>query len=88
MDPHNQNQLLNQRLSRLQAEFILIDHGLCPDWSREEHTRRRDCLYLILDGKGKITVNGNTFYPEKKRYGSAAARLKGFALLRKRNLLQ
>ncbi|MCC8160447.1 MAG: AraC family transcriptional regulator [Oscillospiraceae bacterium] len=65
MDPHNQNQLLNQRLSRLQAEFILIDHGLCPDWSREEHTRRRDCLYLILDGKGKITVNGNTFYPEK-----------------------
>ncbi|MCD8180235.1 MAG: AraC family transcriptional regulator [Firmicutes bacterium] len=65
MNPHSQNQLLNQRLSTLQTEFILIDHGLCPDWSREEHTRRRDSLYLILDGKGKITVNGKAFYPEK-----------------------
>ncbi len=65
MNPHSQNQLLNQRLSRLRTEFILIDHGLCPDWSRGEHTRRRDSLYLILDGKGKITVNGNVLYPEK-----------------------
>ncbi len=65
MNPHSQNQLLNQHLSKLSTEFILIDHGLCPDWSRGEHTRRRDCLYLILDGKGKITVDGTVIYPEK-----------------------
>lgn len=65
MDPHSQNQVLNQRLSRLEIEFILIDHGLCPDWSREEHTRRRDCMYLILEGQGKITVNGEEFYPKE-----------------------
>lgn len=65
MDPHNRNQVLNQRLSRLEIEFILIDHGLCPDWSREEHSRRRDCMYLILEGQGKITINGKEFYPKK-----------------------
>lgn len=60
-----QTDLLNQHLSRLEIEFILIDHGLCPDWSREEHTRRRDCMYLILEGQGKITINGREFYPQK-----------------------
>ena len=25
----------------------------------------RDCFYLILDGQGKITVNGKEFYPKK-----------------------
>ncbi len=65
MNPHSRNQVLNQHLSRLEIEFILIDHGLCPDWSREEHTRRRDCMYLILEGQGKITVNGKEFYPKK-----------------------
>lgn len=65
MNPHSKNQVLNQHLSRLEIEFILIDHGLCPDWSREEHTRRRDCMYLILEGQGKITINGKEFYPKK-----------------------
>ncbi len=65
MDVHNKNQILNQKISKLQTEFILIDHGLCPDWSRETHRRRRDCIYLILDGKGKITVNGTELYPKK-----------------------
>lgn len=65
MDVHNQNQILNQRISKLQTEFILIDHGLCPDWSRETHRRRRDSIYLILDGQGKITINGETIYPKK-----------------------
>lgn len=65
MDVHNQNQILNQYISKLQTEFILIDHGLCPDWSRETHKRRRDCIYLILDGQGKITINGETIYPQK-----------------------
>ena len=53
-NPHSQNQLLNQYISKLEIRFILIDNGLCPDWSREEHTRMRDCFYLILDGQGKI----------------------------------
>lgn len=65
MDVHNQNQILNQCISKLQAEFILIDHGLCPDWSRSTHRRRRDSIYLILDGQGKITINGETIYPKK-----------------------
>lgn len=65
MNPHSQNQVLNQHLSRLEIEFILIDHGLCPDWSREEHTRRRDCMYLILEGQGKITIDGKEYYPKK-----------------------
>ena len=64
-NPHSQNQLLNQYVSKLEIRFILIDNGLCPDWSREEHTRMRDCFYLILDGQGKITVNGKEFYPKK-----------------------
>ena len=64
-NPHSQNQLLNQYISKLEIRFILIDNGLCPDWSREEHTRMRDCFYLILDGQGKITVNGKEFYPKK-----------------------
>ena len=64
-NPHSQNQLLNQYISKLEIRFILIDNGLCPDWSREEHTRMRDCFYLILDGQGKITVNGKEFYPNK-----------------------
>lgn len=64
-NPHSQNQLLNQYISKLEIRFILIDNGLCPDWSREEHTRMRDCFYLILDGQGKITVNGEEFYPKK-----------------------
>ena len=65
MDVHNQNQILNQSISKLQTEFILVDHGLCPDWSRETHKRRRDSIYLILDGQGKITINGETIYPKK-----------------------
>ena len=65
MDVHSKNQILNQRLSRLQTEFILIDHGLCPDWSRQTHRRRRDTIYLILDGQGKITINGTEIYPKK-----------------------
>lgn len=65
MNPHSKNQALNQHLSKLEIEFILIDHGLCPDWSREEHTRRRDSMYLILEGQGKITINGKEFYPKK-----------------------
>ncbi|MGN0163004.1 MAG: AraC family transcriptional regulator [Candidatus Ornithomonoglobus sp.] len=65
MNVHNQNQILNQRISKLQTEFILIDHGLCPDWSRETHRRRRDSIYLILDGKGMITINGETIYPKE-----------------------
>ena len=63
MDVHNKNQILNQLISKLETEFILIDHGLCPDWSRDTHRRRRDTIYLILDGKGRITVNGETLYP-------------------------
>lgn len=46
-NPHSQNQLLNQYISKLEIRFILIDNGLCPDWSREEHTRMRDCFYLL-----------------------------------------
>ena len=65
MDVHNKNQILNQRISKLQTEFILIDHGLCPDWSRLPHRRRRDSIYLILDGIGKITINGVEIYPKK-----------------------
>lgn len=65
MEVHNQNQILNQKISKLQTEFILIDHGLCPDWSREPHKRRRDSIYFILDGQGKITINGKEFYPKK-----------------------
>ena len=65
MDVHNKNHILNQRISKLQTEFILIDHGLCPDWSRLPHRRRRDSIYLILDGIGKITVNGTEIYPKK-----------------------
>jgi AraC-like DNA-binding protein len=65
MNVHNQNDILKQYISKLQVDFILIDHGLCPDWSRETHTRRRDTIYLILDGQGSITVNGETIYPQK-----------------------
>ena len=65
MDVHNKNQILNQRISKLQTEFILIDHGLCPDWSRLPHRRRRDSIYLILDGIGKITIDGTEIYPKK-----------------------
>ncbi len=65
MYAHSLNQLLNQRLSKLQTQFMLIDHGLCPDWTRKEHIRRRDSIYLILDGEGKITINGKAFYPKK-----------------------
>lgn len=65
MDPHNKNELLNQQLSKLRTEFLLIDHGLCPDWSRGEHRRRRNTIYLILDGKGRITIDGKVFYPKK-----------------------
>jgi AraC family transcriptional regulator of arabinose operon len=65
MNVHNQNELLNQHISKLQTEFILIDHGLCPDWSRDTHRRRRDSIYLILDGKGKIVINGTAYYPTK-----------------------
>ncbi len=65
MDVHNKNQFLNQLISKLETEFILIDHGLCPDWSRETHRRRRDTFYLILSGQGRITINGTTIYPKK-----------------------
>ena len=65
MGVHNENQVFNQYISRLQTEFILIDHGPCPDWSREEHIRRRDTLYLILGGKGRITIDGSVYYPKR-----------------------
>ena len=65
MDVHNQNQILNHRISDLHTEFLLIDHGLCPDWSMDTHRCRRDTMYLILDGQGKITINGETIYPKK-----------------------
>lgn len=65
MNVHNQNQIFNQYISKLQTEFILIDHGLCPDWVRETHRRRRDTIYLILSGQGEITINGKTFHPVK-----------------------
>ena len=29
-NPHSQNQLLNQYISKLEIRFILIDNGLCP----------------------------------------------------------
>ena len=48
-NPHSQNQLLNQYISKLEIRFILIDNGLCPDWSREEHTRMRDCFYYRIN---------------------------------------
>jgi AraC-like DNA-binding protein len=65
MEVHNQNLILNQRISKLETEFILIDHGLCPDWSRGAHRRQRDSIYLILGGRGKIMINGEEFYPKK-----------------------
>lgn len=65
MEVHNQNQILNQRISDLHTEFLLIDHGLCPNWIRTTHKCRRDTMYLILDGQGKITINGETIYPKK-----------------------
>ena len=65
MDVHNQNEIFNEYISKLQLDFILIDHGLCPDWSRETHRRRRDSIYLILDGQGTITINGETIHPTK-----------------------
>lgn len=65
MDVHNKNQILNQLISKLETEFILIDHGLCPDWPRYKHRRKRDTVYFILDGQGRITINGVVFYPRK-----------------------
>lgn len=65
MEVHNQNQILKQYISKLQTDFILVDHGLCPDWSRGTHKRRRDTIYLILEGQGKITINGHVIYPKK-----------------------
>ena len=65
MDVHNKNQILNQIISKLETEFILIDHGLCPDWSRDTHRRRRDTIYLILDGQGRVTINGEVLYPRR-----------------------
>lgn len=65
MDVHSKNQILNQLISKLETEFILIDHGLCPDWPRNTHIRRRDTIYLILDGEGRITVNGETICPRR-----------------------
>ncbi len=65
MDVHSKNQMLNQSINKMQTEFILVDHGLCPDWSRLPHRRRRDSIYLILSGEGKITINGQEIYPKK-----------------------
>lgn len=65
MNVFNQNPISKQYISRLQTEFILIDHGLCPGWSRETHRRKRDSIYLILDGMGKITINGTEIHPRK-----------------------
>lgn len=65
MDIHNQNEIFDQHISNLQTEFILVDHGLCPDWARETHRRRRDCVYFIMGGEGCITVNGEVIYPNK-----------------------
>ena len=65
MEVHNKNELLNQLISKLETEFILIDHGLCPDWSRDTHRRRRDTIYFIMGGKGRITVNGQVLYPKQ-----------------------
>ena len=76
-NPHSQNQLLNQYISKLEIRFILIDNGLCPDWSREEHTRMRDCFYLILDGQGKITVNGEAFI-ERKTIWYCCRKIQGY----------
>ena len=64
MQVHNQNQIFKQYISRLQTDFILVDHGLCPDWSRGPHRRRRDSIYFILDGKGEININGNIIHPK------------------------
>ena len=65
MNVHSKNQILNQKISKLETEFILIDHGLCPDWTSGLHRRRRDSIYLILDGQGRITINGEVLYPKK-----------------------
>lgn len=65
MEVHNRNEIYNQYISKLCIDFILVDHGLCPDWSRGEHRRRRDCIYLIMSGEGEITVNGKVYRPQK-----------------------
>lgn len=65
MEVHNRNEIYNQYISKLCIDFILVDHGLCPDWSRGEHRRRRDCIYLIMSGEGEITINGKVYRPHK-----------------------
>lgn len=65
MDVFNQNQIFKRYISRMHTDFIFVDHGPCPDWIRPPHKRRRDTLYLILDGKGCITINGKSIFPVK-----------------------
>ena len=45
MEVHSKNDILNRQLSKLQIEFILIDHGLCPDWPRETHTNPNNNVF-------------------------------------------
>ena len=38
----------------------------------------RDCFYLILDCQGKITVNGEEFYPKKDDMAWHCRKIQGY----------
>lgn len=65
MDGYSKNQVLNKKISKLQTEFFLIDHGSCSDCSVITHKCQTDTIYLILDGYGKIIINDTTLYPQE-----------------------
>lgn len=65
MDIHSKNQILNQKISKLQTEFFLISHSSFPNWSVITHKHQTDTIYLILDDGGKAIINDTTLYPQK-----------------------
>ena len=87
-NPHSQNQLLNQYISKIRNTLYFNRQRLMSRLVKRRTYSYERLFYLILDGQGKITVNGEEFYPKKDDMVLLPKNSKGIAILRKRNLLQ
>ncbi|MFS0723534.1 AraC family transcriptional regulator [Paenibacillus sp. 1P07SE] len=67
MQPHSPDtESLASVLAHLQADVIMANlQQVDREWRRDDYVHSFNRMYLILEGEGKVVVDGKTYYPQK-----------------------